>query len=53
MLFAGCRWLILETLNGWPFSLSLALLGGSSVTAGVCFAAVWLARITLYDSRQA
>lgn len=46
MLAAGCRWLVLESMNGWPFSLSLALLGGGSLAALLTWGSWRLARLT-------
>ena len=44
MLTAGVRWLIIEYRGGHPFSLSLALLSGSALSASVAGGIFWLAR---------
>ena len=41
MAVAGIRWLVLELWNGWPISLSAALLLGAAVSLGVSCALVW------------
>ncbi len=35
MTFAGVRWLVIELLNGWLISISVALLLGAGLSASV------------------
>ena len=52
MLIAGYRWLAIEWTNDWQLSLSLALLGGSTLALAACIGFAWLARFAFKRSSK-